>query len=154
MSGLVAGLLAGYLVLGGWIVRRGHGWDRLAIGLFGLGAFGTIGASLLKLPYLLYMTFTASVVMFLGFWALAEKAQRWWMVTMAGFQLVSVLTYLVPSYSWIRLREAFILFHWVLAVAHLGGLAIGVLEIRAGRLVKPLPQGRADGTGLDAGSRP
>lgn len=130
---LLISLLSGYLLLGGLIALWGRRLDRLAVGLYLVGVHVAVGASLLNLTALLTITFACSALLFLGFWFLAEKAQRWWMVGMAGFQLVSLMTYVVPSYEWERLRQAFLLFHWALAVLHLACLALGVVEVRWAR---------------------
>jgi hypothetical protein len=38
----------------------------------------------------------AELVLFLIFWGLAEAARRWWLTAAAGFQLIAVLSFLVP----------------------------------------------------------
>lgn len=139
------------LVLGGLLVLWGSRLDRLGAGLYMLGSCVGIGATLLKVPELFSITFVNTVLLFLIFWQLAERAERWWMVAMAGFQLVSLLTYVVPTYEWERLKEAFIQFHWALAVMHLGCLVLGIFEVRWAR--QQAGDG-ADGALVDPRNRP
>lgn len=37
-----------------------------------------------------------NLVLFLGLWWLSERADRWWLVAVAGFQFVTLLTHLLP----------------------------------------------------------
>jgi hypothetical protein len=40
----------------------------------------------------------AETVLFLALWILAERNARWWLTAAAGFQLISVLTFVAPMF--------------------------------------------------------
>ena len=37
-----------------------------------------------------------NLVLFLGLWLLCERANRWWLVFVAGFQFIALLTHVLP----------------------------------------------------------
>ena len=123
-------LALGQLLLVMMILVWGGRWDRLAGASYLVAAWMGLGANWLGTPHILVIAFTLTLALFFAFWLLAEKARRWWMVGMAGFQLVALLTYLGPSDSWSRLRGVFVQFHWMMAVVSLACLALAVVEVR------------------------
>ena len=144
------------LVLVGLILRRGSIWDQLAAGTFLAVAWGGLIASFLQLSNILQIAFWMAVILFVVMWFCAEKARRWWMIGMAGFQLMSLMTYLAPVNQWDRLRAAFVLFHWMLGLLCFGCLILALFEIAWQRQhVRQLLGARAsDGPDLDLGHRP
>lgn len=156
MSGLFAllGHMAmglGQLVLVSLIIGRGTHWDRVAAGVFLAVAWLGLVASLMALSNILSIAFWMAVVLFLALWFCAEKGRRWWMIGMAGFQLMSLMSYLAPLNNWERLREVFVLFHWLLGLLCFGCLVLALLEIRWQAMAGARS---ADGPDLDLGDRP
>jgi len=121
------------LVALGFIYRWGTRSDLTAGGVFVAGMALAMGLSLMAVPGLLVWCFLIDVGLFLTIWLLAERARRWWMVAMAGFQLIALLTYLAPWFAWERLHWAFVTFHWVIGIMDSLCLIAAVFEVRWAR---------------------
>ena len=149
--GMVLTMALCQLVLVGLILRWGSLWDRWGAIIFLVVAWSGLVASQLQLSNILQIAFGLTLVLFLAMWFLAEKARRWWMIGMAGFQLMSLMSYLAPANSWERLREVFVLFHWLLSGLCMACLVLALVEIGWARR-----QGAqsADGPDLDPRDRP
>lgn len=80
----------------GWLSWRGGGVDRLASAM--------IVAAVIAEPLVGGIEFNSwrigialvNLTLLLGLGALALRADRWWLILLTGFQLVSVLTHLIP----------------------------------------------------------
>ena len=141
------------LILVGLIFRWGNRFDQWGAGVFLVVAGGGLVASYLQMPNIIQIAFWMAVVLFFAMWALAERARRWWMIGMAGCQVMSLMTFLAPTYSWSRLREGFVLFHWMLGVLCLACLGLALVEIFWSRRLGEHGRGAqsSDGADVDPG---
>lgn len=89
-------LLTANLIALALLLRFGGGEDRLGAAVF--------AAALVTTPFVDHILLgswkagAASVdaFMLIGFWILAERYNRWWLSMAAGFQLIAVITFIIP----------------------------------------------------------
>ncbi|WP_240387180.1 hypothetical protein [Brevundimonas naejangsanensis] len=112
---------------------RGRLLDRLAVVLLVLGTAGSFafGGVIWKGAYV--GVFLVDALCFVGLWILAERANRWWIVLTAGFQLIGTLAHFAPFLAHERLAWAQVTLMWAIWV--LVGLTafFGVWEVEADR---------------------
>ena len=89
-------LLAANLVALALIFRTGDVWERLAVILVTAAIFVTPLVEHFHLGNARVAVAAVDVILFLGLWFLAERAERWWLTAAAGFQLISVGTFAIP----------------------------------------------------------
>ena len=78
------------------IVRLGGKEDRIAALLFVVAIAVTPWADGILLGNWRLGAALVDLALLLGFWILAERYERWWLVMATGFQLIAVITFLVP----------------------------------------------------------
>lgn len=91
---LAATLLA--LALLWWFGGRGERWAVAAVGVY-LVAVPMVAP--IEIQNWRVGVAGAETVLFLVFWFLAERTNRWWLTAAAGFQLISVLTFVVSAFG-------------------------------------------------------
>jgi len=135
------------------ILWRGEWIDRAAtFALIGAVAATTV-LQMLHVPGMMVWAALLDVALFLTFWALAERGERWWIVALAGFQFIAVIAYLAPFFAWERLQWAVVTVNW--AVWLLDSLCVffGVWEASYARR---FAREARNGAGMDhgGGARP
>lgn len=77
--------------------------------------------------------FVVDVLFFVSLWMLAERAGRWWIVSVASFQLIGLLGHFAPFLAHERLAWAYFTLMWaVWALISLTAF-FGVWEVEADR---------------------
>ncbi len=74
----------------------GRRWERIAVACF--------AAYLIAVPLVENITIVhwrlgvaiVEVLLFLALWGLAERASRWWLTAAAGFQIITLSTFIIP----------------------------------------------------------
>lgn len=89
-------LLAANLVALALILRSGDVWERIAAVLLIAAIFATPLVQDIHLGNSRVAVAAVDVALFLGLWFLSERADRWWLTAAAGFQLISVGTFMIP----------------------------------------------------------
>lgn len=96
---MTAFLLPANLIALALLLRYGGTEDRL-------GAVVFAGALIITpfVDHVLWGSWKAGaagvdVLMLIGFWILAERYDRWWLVMAAGFQLIAVITFVIPWFQ-------------------------------------------------------
>lgn len=139
-------LLANLIGLG-LILLRGEWIDRAAALALVMVVAMTSILQLLNVPGVLIWAACLDVVLFGVLWTLAERGGRWWIVAMAGFQLIAVIAYATPL-AWGRLQWALVTVNW--SVWALNSLCVffGVWEAS---LARRFAREQRDGPGMDHG---
>ena len=139
-------LLSANLLGLGLILWRGEWIDRAAtLALVAVVAVTSL-LQLLHVPGLMIWAAVLDVLLFLAFWALAERGGRWWIVALAGFQFIAVVAYLAPFFAWQRLEWAVISVNWAIWALDSLCVFVGVWEASFAR--RFAREGR-DGAGMD-----
>ncbi|MBA3999165.1 hypothetical protein [Brevundimonas sp.] len=96
---MTAFLLPANLIALALLLRFGGRQDRL-------GAVVFTGALIITpfVDHILWGSWKAGAacvdaLMLIGFWTLAERYDRWWLVMAAGFQLIAVITFVIPWFQ-------------------------------------------------------
>lgn len=89
-------LLAANLIAFALILRHGAIWDRLAVLFLGAAIIATPLVQDIHLGNSRVAVAMVDVGLFLSLWLLSERADRWWLTAAAGFQLISIGTFLIP----------------------------------------------------------
>lgn len=115
------------------LIWRGRMWDRAAVATMVVvtGASFASQGLIWRGAYVGIMA--ADVIGFLLLWLIAERAGRWWIIQMAGFQLIGTVAHFAPFLSHQPLAWALISLMW--GVWFLIGLSafFGVWEVEADR---------------------
>lgn len=80
----------------GVLLRFGERCDRIAVGMVVIYLVAVPFLEAFKIDNWRVGVSIAEVGLFLGFWFLAERTSRGWLTAAAGFQLISVLSFLPP----------------------------------------------------------
>ena len=89
-------LLAANLFAFALILRHGETWDRLAVLMLVAAIIATPLVQDIHLGNSRVGVAAVDVGLFLSLWVLSERADRWWLTAAAGFQLISIGTFLIP----------------------------------------------------------
>lgn len=88
---LIANLLAAALLM--WRGTRG---ERAVVALLAVYVVTTPLLETLAVGTFRAGVFTGEVVLFLGMWWVAERLDRWWLVLIAGAQVIALVSHLIP----------------------------------------------------------
>jgi hypothetical protein len=143
-------MLSANLIGLGLILWRGEWIDRAATFALITAVAITSVLQLLHVPGMIVWAALLDVALFLTFWVLAERGERWWIVALAGFQFIAVIAYLAPFFAWDRLHWAVVTVNW--AVWFLDSLCVffGVWEASFARR---FAREARDGAAVDHGNR-
>lgn len=125
MIGL-AFLLSTFVGLG-VLLKFGERADRIAVGLVVVYLVAVPLLEPIKIDNWRVGVLIAEACLFVAFWVMAERTSRGWMTAAAGFQLISVLTFLPP-----QMRSDLMV--WTGVAARYGAWGLVTLTFFAGAL--------------------
>ena len=141
-------MLVANLIGLGLILWRGEWIDRAATLALVAVVVLTGVLQLLHVPGLMIWIALLDVALFVTFWALAERGERWWIVALAGFQFIAVVAYVAPFFAWERLHWAVVTVNWAVWVLDSLCVFVGVWEASFARR---FAREQRDGAGMDPG---
>lgn len=89
-------LLTANLIALALLLRFGGGEDRLGAAVFAAALIITPLVDHILLGSWKAGAASVDAFMLIGFWILAERYDRWWLAMAAGFQLIAVITFIIP----------------------------------------------------------
>ncbi|MFT4954856.1 MAG: hypothetical protein ACI8U3_001230 [Brevundimonas sp.] len=96
---MTAVLLPANLIAIALLLRFGAREDRLGAALFAGALIVTPLVDHVVLGSWKAGAACVDALMLIGFWVLAERYDRWWLVMAAGFQLIAVITFVIPWFQ-------------------------------------------------------
>lgn len=142
-------MLGANLIGLGLILWRGEWVDRAATLALVAVVAATALLQMFHVPGLLLWAAGLDVGLFCVFWALAERGERWWIVALAGFQLIAVLAYAAPFFAWNEMKWALVTVNWGIWLLDSLCVFVGVWEASAARR---FAREARDGATMDQGS--
>lgn len=138
MHPVAAAMLGLTLAIGAGVAWFGNRLERAAAAAIGIYLILTPALETLRVQNFRAGLAGLELVLFLVFWLAAEKSNRWWLTAAAGFQLISVISFLVPF----LLDNVFVLTGVTLRLGAwalvLTSMAFGVWEARLHRTYKAI----------------
>lgn len=141
---LIAANVIGFSLL----LWKGRLDDRLAVLVLTLTQIGSFALTEVTWNGMRVGLLSMDLLCFLLLWVLAERAGRWWLVLVAGFQLIGLLGHFAPFLAQERLAWALITLLWGVWILVSMTVFFGVWEVLAAR--RFAREGR-DGARMDHG---
>lgn len=121
-------LLAANVAAGILLLRHGSTVERWAVALVTVFLIATPLLQTFHLGRWRLGIALLEVALFLGFWLLAERGSRWWLVAAAGFQLVAIFTHTIPLLAPEYFEWTQVTIRWVIWVGISATFFVGAWE--------------------------